>query len=165
MASSDRHERGDKRGEVSGGKGARSTGGKRRFLDRPVCSLNGSDSVDQALKDKIHARLNDPKRFSYEPSTDCWLYCGSWNDQGQAVIRVGVKPYPVSRVAAWLYTEGFELWGANTAVRTCDCPACFNPDHLLVFPDRSSAWRYMLRVCKVGGHPHSRKKKKRPKAA
>lgn len=108
-------------------------------LDAPVHCLNRFDEAEQLLRDELHARLNG--RMEYDPHTDCWIYTGAWEANGQAKIRVGGRVHCVSRVAAWVYFAGFELWDVQRVVRVERClqPACFNPEHLQVAGDQAEA--------------------------
>ncbi len=124
---------------------------KKKLLsldDHPIL-LEAFDSGDQALKDLIHDRIQ--ANVELDPNTSCMIYTGFWEaGSGQAKIRIGARIYPLCRAAAWVYLPGFRLWGKNLAVRTCDSPACANPEHLVVAADRSEAIRLQRSAGRLG---------------
>lgn len=115
-------------------------------LEVDVYALNVRNSRDQDLKDRVYERLM--ARSESDPETSCHVYLGAWTDKGNAKIRVGQRVFNLNRVAAWIFFETFELWGANIAFHKCETPACFNPSHLGVARDISEALREIHKLRK-----------------
>lgn len=126
-----------------------------------VYELNALDDKDQTLKDLIHQRLNDPQRSCVDEDTGCWIYTGSWDQRGNAKIRVGQRSYTVTKVTAWLYVPGFELWDERMVIHTCDYPACYNPDHVEVHPSRKAGLARLRELGRFGSQA-GRSAKTRP---
>jgi hypothetical protein len=65
-----------------------------------------------------------------EPNSGCWLWCGSWNEDGYGVIRIKRRTVRAHRVSWELYKgpvpEDFK------ALHKCDTPPCVNPQHLFL---------------------------------
>jgi len=97
-------------------------------LEDHIFLLEAHDAKEQNLKDQVYEKMQS--RIEFDPATECCIYTGSWEANGQAKMRVNNRIYCVSRLAAWVYYQGFQLWGNNRAVRTCDSPACCNPEHI-----------------------------------
>jgi hypothetical protein len=119
-------------------------------LEVQLRSLDAQDVADQTLRDRVHQRLNE--RCQLDPETGCWIYTGNWDDRGTSRVRVGVRTYTLTRVAAWLYVAGFELWDARWVYHlgVCPNPACFNPEHLAVAADRAAAQAAMRAIGRYG---------------
>jgi hypothetical protein len=106
-------------------------------LDDHVLRLDELDTAEADFKDRIHERLMALSEC--EPSTDCYVYTGCWEESGQAKMRVGGRVYHVSRVAAWVYFEDFQIWSNARTLRTCKTPACCNPEHIYVVRNQREA--------------------------
>lgn len=98
-------------------------------LDDHIFKLEAFDQREQDLKDRVYEKMHS--RIEFDPATECCIYTGSWEANGQAKMRVNNRIYCVSRLAAWVFYEGFQLWGNNRAVRSCESPACCNPEHIV----------------------------------
>ena len=93
----------------------------------------------QRLRHKLADRLLAQREI--DPATGCWVWCGTWLANGHGVLKLGETQRTVAHVAAWLWLSGFELGDRRIRVyRTCQIPACFNPEHLrpigLVFREK-----------------------------
>jgi hypothetical protein len=119
-------------------------------LDSHILGLERFDGQEADIKDEIHARLQ--ARCEVDAGTGCWVYTGCWERSGIAKIRVGTRIYCVPRVAAWLYREGFAIWDVEVVGRSCQTPACFNPDHLLLRADQAEALRRQREGGRLGHH-------------
>lgn len=119
-------------------------------MERHLHELNAQDLADQQLRDLIHQRLSE--RTDYDEATDCWIYTGSWDRRGIAKVRVGSKAYTVTRVSAWLYIPGFELWDARWVYHAGECPnpACYNWSHLIIATNRAVAQAQMRLLGRFG---------------
>ena len=84
-------------------------------LDESILALERFDDTEQDVKDRIHQMVQE--RTEFDPETDCQIFTGAWEENGQAKMRVGARVYCLSRIVAWLYHPGFQLWGLNRAVR------------------------------------------------
>jgi hypothetical protein len=122
---------------------------KRKLLslDDPVIRLEAFDGSEQDVKDRIHELVM--KQSEYDPDTDCQIFTGCWEQNGQAKMRVGAGVYTLSRIVAWLFHKDFKLWGKNRAVRTCDNPACCNGEHVVVVRNQAEAMSLLRRKGKV----------------
>ncbi len=122
-------------------------------LEYPLFRLEAADAADQDLRDRVHERLN--ARCELDHGTGCWIYTGNWDARGISKVRVGVRSYTVSRVAAWLYVAGFQLWDERWVYHGAECPhpACFNPGHLVIARNRQEAQAAMRLVGKYGSVP------------
>ena len=109
----------------------------RPTLDSDLMALNCLDHGEQDLKDKIHQRLQE--RCEIDTGTGCWIFTGNWDRRGIAKVRVGQRTYTVSRVSAWLYFAGFELWDGRWVYHTCPNPACWYWEHLMLARNREEA--------------------------
>jgi predicted XRE-type DNA-binding protein len=82
--------------------------------------------MDTALQIRLTAKCR------VDALTGCWEWTGA-RDQRTGVGRISVdnRSAKVPRVAllAW---KGLELTPDEFVLHTCDNPACFNPDHLIV---------------------------------
>jgi hypothetical protein len=112
---------------------------KVRLSDHIFC-LNRCDTNEQNQKDRIHQRILS--RVEHDHQTGCAIYTGVWEESGQAKMRVGRKVYCLSRIVAWIYRKGFDLWGHERALRTCNNPACCAEDHIVVVEDQAAAMRH-----------------------
>lgn len=75
---------------------------------------------------KLFQRWTAKVDFTLKPS-GCWLWKGSKDANGYGKIRLGDKCVYAATVAWQLY-KGEEP--KSHLYRTCDNPACVNPDHL-----------------------------------
>lgn len=117
--------------------------------DFQVSELEETDLFDEQLRDRIHGRLMS--QCETDPLTECWVFTGPWTNRGFGRIRVGRRVYRITRVAAWVYL-GIPLWRAIRVYLTCQCHACFNPDHLAIarsqaeyLRSKQSLWRFRRR--------------------
>ncbi len=117
-------------------------------LDDHISLLDGFDSAEQDFKDLIYARIAE--RSEFDAGTECIIYTGSWEPSGQAKMRVGAQVYCLSRITAWIYFPGFKMWGVQRVVRTCDAPACCNPDHVRVLADQAAAMNAQRDAGRIG---------------
>ena len=116
-------------------------------LEDDILELERFDDTEQDVKDRIHQMVQE--RTQFDPATDCQIFTGAWEENGQAKMRVGARVYCLSRIVAWLYHPGFQLWGLNRAVRKCDNPACCNGEHVVVVADQAEAMSALRRNGKV----------------
>jgi hypothetical protein len=125
-------------------------------LDDHILNLDRFDSKEQDLKDLIHARLQD--RTEVDFGTGCTIYTGAWEENGQAKMRVGRRVYSITRVSAWLYLRGFQLWDVRRVVHKpcCPNPACYAQDHLVVLADQAEALAAQMRSGRLGERHHCR---------
>lgn len=115
-----------------------------RCPEERLCTFNlFSEADEEDLRDVVYERLMDPLRFETDPQTDCMIYLGAWTECGVGRVRVGQRVYNVVRVAAWCFLAE-PLWSDRVPYHRCDSPACFNPDHIGIAPNRSIA--YALRT-------------------
>lgn len=122
-------------------------------IEDHVALLDGFDSSEQDLKDRLYERIQT--RTEFDPLTECVIYTGAWEPRsGQARIRLGTKVYCLTRVTAWIYLPGFRIWSGRRVVRTCDAPACCNPDHIRVLADQAAAMDHQREVGKIGSAPN-----------
>lgn len=121
-------------------------------LDDSIGRLDAFDDVDQELKDRVFQRLQDNSEL--EASTGCVIYTGFWEANGQGKVRVGAHVRNLARATAWVYIEGFRIHGPERAVRTCDSPACCNPDHLMVVSSQAEAMKLQRFAGKLGDGTH-----------
>jgi uncharacterized protein YfkK (UPF0435 family) len=120
---------------------------KLLVLDDSILELERFDDDEQDVKDRIHQMVQE--RTEFDPATNCQIFTGAWEENGQAKMRVGARVYCLSRIVAWLYHPGFQLWGLNRAVRKCDNPACCNGEHVVVVADQAEAMSALRRNGKV----------------
>lgn len=116
-------------------------------LDDHIVGLERFDGDEQDVKDRVHQMVQE--RTEFDPATECMIYTGAWEQDGKAKMRVGARVYCLSRIVAWLYKGGFQLWGLERAVRTCDSPACCNGDHIVVYRNQAEATSALRRNGKV----------------
>jgi hypothetical protein len=70
-----------------------------------------------------------------DPETNCWIWTGRWNPDEKGVIYLPVRRSVYVHVAAAHVWLNQPLKGDHKVVhkKCCPNPACFNPEHLLVF--------------------------------
>lgn len=126
---------------------------ERKLLDLEdhVFALEQFDDDEQDLKDRVYQKLQE--RIEFDPRTECCIYTGAWEDNGQAKMRVNGRVYCVSRLAAWVFYKGFQLWGTNRAIRDCASPACCNPEHIFVVKDLAEALAAQRNADRFGSKP------------
>lgn len=134
---------------------------RRPGIDDHVLGFNADDGDEQALKDRVHALLQDPARCEVDPASGCWVYTGAWEADGEGRLRVGRAVYAVARVAAWLYLPGYDFWDTTRVVHaSCRNPACFNPEHLRVVAGGSAQVAHQARRARgpaAGVRAHARR--------
>jgi hypothetical protein len=87
----------------------------------------------ELTKDDIAKRLF--ANYQEEPDTGCWVWTGQWLKKGQGVMYLPVRrAIYVHKAAAFVWLD-VPLHGSHKVVhkKGCNGPACFNPEHLLVF--------------------------------
>jgi hypothetical protein len=91
----------------------------------------------ELTKDDIANRLL--ARRQKDPKTGCWVWTGHWTRNGQGQIYIPVKKLTYAHKAAAHVWLGTPLYGPHKVVhkKECGTPACFNPDHLLIFQTES----------------------------
>lgn len=106
-------------------------------------------------KKKIEARLMELREI--DPVTGCWIWLGRWHKQGYGLTFVTKSnrhnrgsEIVVHRVAAFLWLD-VPLKSEQQVIHTCECNACFNPEHLLVLENKSEAFKYFRKKA-----PHNR---------
>lgn len=101
---------------------------------------------------KIIERFN--AKWIPEPNTGCWLWIGSLNSKGYAVIqkpRMRGKYIQAHRLSYQIHVG--EIPEGAHICHKCDTPACVNPNHLFVGND----FLNQSDKCKKGRH-HNQKK-------
>jgi hypothetical protein len=79
----------------------------------------------QHEKRPLHERLLERVVFG---ATDCWHWCGSWNDFGYGRMSYEGKLQWAHRLS-WRAFVG-EIPAGLLVLHRCDNPGCINPDHL-----------------------------------
>lgn len=126
-------------------------------MEMDILEMVSEDDDEHELKNRTHAKLL--AKFTADQDTGCMLWTGAWHKNGQGIIRVGASVQSVIRAAAWVFLEGFQLRGENVAIHTCDNLACFNWEHIKVFPDWALASVYQQAVLEKKGWLGRRRKK------
>ncbi len=87
----------------------------------------------ELTKDDIANRLF--AKCEKDASTQCWVFTGRWTERGQGQLYLPVRRTVYAHKAAAYVWLNVPLNEATKVVhkKECSMPACFNPDHLLVF--------------------------------
>lgn len=103
--------------------------------------------------DDLYARVD--QKISCEPNSGCWLWTGTVNQSGYAIIRSSRKwnradkDLRVSRIIYRRYNG--EIADGFLLRHTCDTPLCVNPRHLIQGTDQDNA-----RDCAKRGRSYKR---------
>lgn len=89
------------------------------------------------------------EKSQYDPATQCQVFCGCWDKDGKAMVRIGRRTYSVQMAALWVAGK-VELFDRVYAYRTCRSPACCNLKHIKIAGDVAEGLKAMRKKGIIG---------------
>jgi len=81
--------------------------------------------IARVLEERFEAKVMP------EPNSGCWLWVGSWNQDGYGGIAVPGRGHERAHRVSWEIAHGSIPLGLMV-LHSCDTPPCVNPAHLFL---------------------------------